>query len=58
MNTPKLQLNKTICDTKFNGNFEGWLGIKGTFLPVFFPRRALNLVCKLRVAKQIKPRLV
>ena len=39
MNTPKLQLNKTICDTKFVGNFEGWSGWKGrkgTFLTLCF----------------------
>ena len=52
MSTPKLQLNKIICDTKFIGDFRGLIGQKGQkghlFDPMFFPGRALNLACKSR----------
>ena len=49
MNTPKLQLNKIICDTKCIDDFRELIGQKGQkgdlFDPMFFPGGALNLAC-------------
>ena len=42
-------LSKTICDTKFIGDFRGLIEQKGhLFGLVFFPGRALNFACKTR----------
>jgi len=42
-------MSKTICETKFIGDFRGLIEQEGhLFGPVSFPGRALNLACESR----------